>query len=611
MAIELSVRELRKRLLAEGVTLTPAADRAAAVAELGSVFHDTVVALFSKASPILVTRVLDDVPACAQAWKKALVDAVYREVVGPMLERDRAVLSQLPEEVASFWDSEVRLCEWLTTLLLNVHRTHGSLDAARDLVDCERLLRIELQEPDWNQSVILAGRADAVVRISEAPDWCVVMLKTAGSPTDADSTMAALYTMLLPETELARNDARVVSFTPEVEERKISSAELQETRSRIKAAIGKIAGVKTAAPAGAPARKWSQVTPQHMAMQQDLLRVLGNYGLAATLEGPPLLGPTFIRFLVRPAEGAKVSHFTNLTDELALGMSLRHLPTIERSGGLIAVDVERPDRHAVEFADLRSLLPPTDPLLGNSQVLVGVDLEGRPVFIDLAKPEYCHVLVVGTAGSGKSIWLRAAIASLVETNTPATLQLVLIDPKRNAFTAWRDSPYLREPIVCPDESSPLAVLDTLVEEMEDRYRLMAEAEVDDLRGLVRQQHRTIPRIVCVCDEYADLVGHSTDRHEIEALIARLGAKSRAAGIHLILATQTPRRDIISGTIKANLPTCIGLRVSSSAEARIIETPGAELLLGHGDLILRAIGEPRRLQGVLIPAGGATPEPASV
>jgi S-DNA-T family DNA segregation ATPase FtsK/SpoIIIE len=107
------------------------------------------------------------------------------------------------------------------------------------------------------------------------------------------------------------------------------------------------------------------------------------------------------------------------------------------------------------------------------------------------------------------------------------------------------------------------------------------------------------------------VAESDDRREIEAAIARLGAKARAAGIHLILATQTPRRDVISGTIKANLPTCIGLRVSSGAEARIIETPGAELLLGYGDLILKAIGEPQRLQGVLIPAGGTVPEPVAV
>ena len=337
-------------------------------------------------------------------------------------------------------------------------------------------------------------------------------------------------------------------------------------------------------------------------MQQDLLRVLANYGLDATSDGPPLLGPTFIRFMVRPACGAKVAHFTGLTDEIALGMNLKTLPMIERFGGQIAVDVERPDRHAVEFEALRPLLPTTDPLQGNSRLLVGVDMAGNPVFIDLAKPEHCHVLVVGTAGSGKSIWLRAAIASLVETNTPATLQLVLIDPKRNAFTAWRESEHLREPIVFPDEVPAVDVLHGLIREMEDRYKRMAEAEVDDLRGLVRKENRAIPRIVCVCDEYADLVSHSDDRKEIEACIARLGAKSRAAGIHLVLATQTPRRDIIGGTIKANLPTCVGLRVSSGTEARVIETPGAELLLGNGDLLLRSIGEPRRLQGVLVGAG---------
>ena len=203
------------------------------------------------------------------------------------------------------------------------------------------------------------------------------------------------------------------------------------------------------------------------------------------------------------------------------------------------------------------------------------------------------------------------IASLIETNTPATLQLVLIDPKRNAFTAWRDSDYLREPIIFPDDVSPLAVLLGLIEEMEARYKRMADGDVDDLVDLVRREGRATPRIVCACDEYADLIEHSDDRKQVEMAIARLGAKARAAGIHLILATQTPRRDIVSGTIKANLPTCVGLRVSSAAEARIIETPGADLLLGHGDLILKSIGEPLRLQGALLPAGGGRGMPVPV
>jgi hypothetical protein len=603
-----NVRELRRRLLAEGVELAGADGQSAASAGLCSLFQDVVAGFFSPGSPLYVTAVLEDVPVGAATWRQALVDAVYRGMVGPTLERQRATLTQLPEEVATFWDATIRLCDWLAGLLLAVHRKHGSLDAARDLVDCERQLRTELREPSWADSVILSGPADVVLRGADATDWCVVMLRTGEGAAQAGVALAALYKLLLAAPETAGAEPRIVSFTPEIDEQRVGAAELQAAEDQLKKAIGRLAGLEppvAAVPAGGlpPARKWSRLTPEHVKMQQDLLRVLADYGLDATIEGPPLLGPTFIRFLVRPASGAKVSHFTGLIDEIALGMSLRSPPMIERFGGQIAIDVERPDRHAVAFADLRPLLPTTDPLLGNSRLLVGVDIEGRPVFIDLAKPQHCHVLVVGTAGSGKSIWLRAAIASLVETNTPATLQLVLIDPKRNAFTAWRNSEYLREPIVFPDEASPVAVLQGLIEEMEARYKRMADADVDDLGALVRREGRTTPRIVCVCDEYADLIEHGDDRKQVEMAIARLGAKARAAGIHLVLATQTPRRDIVSGTIKANLPTCVGLRVSSGAEARIIETPGADLLLGHGDLILKSIGEPQRLQGALLPAAG--------
>lgn len=607
MPVEVNVRAIRQRLLAEGVELAGADGESAASAGLCSLFQDLVAGFFSPRSPLHVTAVLEDVPVGAAAWRAALVDAAYRGVVGPMLEQKRATLTQLPEQVASFWDAVVRLCDWLSGLLLAVHRTHGSLDATRDLVDVEQQLRTELREPSWADSVILAGPADVVLRGDPATDWCVVMLRTNGTASQAGVGLAALYNLLLAAPPAAACEPRVVSFTPEPTEERLKPADLEAVQARLTKAIGRVAGVEPAAAVPPvvvpPARKWSRLTPEHLKMQQSLLRVLADYGLDATIEGPPLLGPTFIRFLVRPASGAKVAHFTGLIDEIALGMSLRSPPMIERFGGQIAIDVERPDRHAVAFDELRPLLPATDPLLGNARLLVGVDLEGRPVFIDLNKPEHCHVLVVGTSGSGKSIWLRAAVASLVETNTPATLQLVLIDPKRTAFTAWRDSEYLWEPIIFPDEVSPVAVLLGLIEEMETRFKRMAEADVDDLAGLVRHECRTTPRIVCVCDEYADLVEHGEDRKQVEMAIARLGAKARAAGIHLILATQTPRREIVSGTIKANLPTCVGLRVSSGAEARIIETPGADLLLGHGDLILRSIGEPQRLQGVLLRAAG--------
>jgi S-DNA-T family DNA segregation ATPase FtsK/SpoIIIE len=448
---------------------------------------------------------------------------------------------------------------------------------------------------------------DGLLRVPETHTWCVVLLEAGGvASSDANLAQAGLYSLLLSSDGDAGRELKVVAFANGVREEPVSATKLEQAESRLKAAIGRIAGVARGHAEPPPGPDWKDVTAEHRRMQESLLRVLRNYGLKATVDELPRLGPTFIRFYVTPATGAKVSRFTKLVEEIALGMNLKNLPIIERAGDRIVIDVERPDRRAVRFEELRDLLPTPDPLVGNSRMLVGVDMDGRAVFIDLAKPEHCHVLVVGTAGSGKSIWMRAAIASLVETNVPDTLQLVLIDPKRNAFTAWRASPFLREPIVYPDETSPVEVLAGLIEEMESRYRRMGDAQVDDLCGLIRHDNRCTPRIVCACDEYADLVTTSEERKEIEESIARLGAKARAAGIHLILATQTPRREIIGGTIKANLPTCVGLRVSSETEAKVIETPGAELLLGNGDLLLRSIGEPRRLQGALLSAGRESP-----
>ena len=609
MPVRLSVDDIRRRLLVESDGRDGNGDRAASIAELAGLFHALIAGFFTPGSAVFVTSILEDVDACRTSWKTALVDAAYMEVVAAKLERDSGTLGRFPGDVASFWLAAENLCEWLAGVLLAVYRKHGSLRAAKDIVECERLLEIELREPGWADSVVMQGLPDAVLRIPDMTYWCVVMLKTGGLTAEADLTQAALYKLLLSRQAARGGDLRLVAFTPDREERELSAAELEAATARLKTALGRMAGVDTTEPRPMvpPAQGWKRLTEQHRAMQADLVRVLEDHGVAATIEGPPLLGPTVIRFLVKPSVGAKVSTFTGLVDEIAMGMNLHSVPLIARIGSRIAIDVERPDRYAVRFDELRAMLPEMDPLMGNSKMLVGIDIEGAAVFLDLAKPEHCHVLVVGTAGSGKSIWLRAAVASLVETNTPDTLLLVLIDPKRNAFTAWRKSPFLREPIVFPDEVSASAVLQGLIDEMEKRYKQMAEMEVDDLRGLIQKTRHPVPRIVCVCDEYADLVVSSDQRKEIEAAIARLGAKARAAGIHLVLATQTPRRDILGGTIKANLPTCVGLRVSSATEARVIETPGAELLLGNGDLLLRSIGEPVRLQGPLLSAGSDRPQ----
>ena len=225
-------------------------------------------------------------------------------------------------------------------------------------------------------------------------------------------------------------------------------------------------------------------------------------------------------------------------------------------------------------------------------------MDGQLRFADLSQPEHSHILIAGTTGSGKSEWLRTLLAGLMATNTPETLRLVLIDPKRTAFTALRNSPFLYRPIVYPDERPVSAVLEELAEEMDSRYRAMGKSGSDSLAELLSRSKSSIPRIVCVCDEYADLLRRDRDeRKALENQVFRLGSKARAAGIHLVIATQQPSREVIKGALDANIPARVGLKMERAIESRmLLGIPGAETLLGYGDLLFKDIGDPVRLQG---------------
>jgi DNA segregation ATPase FtsK/SpoIIIE-like protein len=260
----------------------------------------------------------------------------------------------------------------------------------------------------------------------------------------------------------------------------------------------------------------------------------------------------------------------------------------------------------VDWTDYCAQIPAGDPLVGSAKVPVGLDLDGRLHCADLSDPAHTHILVAGTTGSGKSEWLRTALAGLITSNTPETLRLVLIDPKRVAFGDLHRSPFLLDEgaLVFPDERDVTEILGVLIEEMEGRYRLMQTEGVGDIEELARHQGSALPRIVCVCDEYADLVGHGEKkrRQAIEQCIVRLGAKARASGIHLILATQHPSRQIITGALNANMPCRVGLRMQNAIESRmLLNTAGAERLLGQGDLLFRDIGDPQRLQALYLSA----------
>jgi DNA segregation ATPase FtsK/SpoIIIE-like protein len=230
-----------------------------------------------------------------------------------------------------------------------------------------------------------------------------------------------------------------------------------------------------------------------------------------------------------------------------------------------------------------------------------VDIAGRLHMADFREPENAHLLVAGTTGSGKTEWMRSAVAGLLATSTPETLRLVLIDPKRNAFQMLQNSPFLYRPLVYPEDESVTAVLGILVEEMEARYRKMSESGSDCLIDHIRRRGVPVARIFCICDEFANLLqGDRESRRALEEQVHRLGQKARAAGIHLILATQQPSREIIRGPLASNIPARVGLKMTSAIESRmLLGTGGAETLLGRGDLLFKCIGDPIRLQSACV------------
>ena len=609
MAIELTVSDIRDAL-AEA-SRNDHRHGVGSTRLIGQLFHRSFATIFDDDGPHLAD-LLADVEPGPRRWQRAIERQMFRRVVGPALDRNQTIFDQQPDDATRLWQACCELAGWLAEIALTVHRTAGSLEPTRGMVECERPLRLTLERPGWRDAVVISGLADAVLRIPGRPEWCVVELKTTAAAPEVDLLQAAAYHMMLAaefdgEPQGGNGTLGLISFTPARRERLLTPDHVAPATEQLAEFIGQLAGAlgePAAATATPPSDDppWKRLEPEHETMQQRLLEVFANHRLDAEAGGQPIAGPTFIRFLINPKPGTRIRQFTQLADEVALGMGLEGPLMIDRAGGHIAVDVERPDRHIVRYRDVEPLLPAADPLHGSSKVLVGIDMEARPVLADLADSVSCHMLVAGTSGSGKSIWLRAALASLIDRNTPETLRVVLIDPKRNAFTAWKTSPFLADDIVFPDERPVTEVLDGLIDEMEDRYRQMEG--VDDLAALISREDRCIPRIVCICDEYADLVTTREQRREIEARVKRLGAKARAAGIHLILATQSPRREVIGGVIRANLQARVALRVTSSIEARVIEMPGADSLLGNGDLLYGMLGDAVRLQGAFLATAGS-------
>lgn len=317
------------------------------------------------------------------------------------------------------------------------------------------------------------------------------------------------------------------------------------------------------------------------------------------------MGPTVTRYEVQPAKGVKVSQIVNLANDLALNMAAPAVRIEAPIPGKSAVGVEVPN-NITSSVYLRSVLESSD--FKNSKSLLSIGLGknvyGEVVVADLAKMP--HILIAGATGSGKSVCLNTLITSILFKAMPDEVKLLLIDPKYVELNSFNGIPHLLAPVISNKKKASSA-LKKMVKEMEDRYEMFAQEGVKDIENynnFVKNEkdepEKVLPYIVVVIDELADIMLASPQ--EVEDTIARLSQMARAAGIHLVLATQRPSVNVITGVIKANITTRIAFAVSSTTDSRVIlDMGGAEKLVGQGDMLYHPVGiqKPRRIQGAFI------------
>ncbi len=331
----------------------------------------------------------------------------------------------------------------------------------------------------------------------------------------------------------------------------------------------------------------------------QLLEALGHFGIDARVIGK-VSGPHITRYELRLAPGIKVGKIAQLKDDLAYALAAADIRILAPIPGKQAVGVEVPNarRRIVHLGDVYQP-PPGDwsPLT----VWLGKDVAGRAIGADLAKMP--HLLVAGTTGAGKSGAVNAMLSSILLRATPHEVRMVLVDPKQVELTHYDSIPHLLTPVITSPRKAATA-LQNLVREMEQRYSYMSLARTRTLADLnavrERRGEARLPYVLCVIDELADLM--MVAPADVEDSIIRIAQKARAVGIHLVLATQSPRVDVITGMIKANVPSRIAFAVSSQTDSRVIlDQNGAESLLGMGDMLFSPVGSSRlqRIQGAFI------------
>ncbi len=499
------------------------------------------------------------------------------------------------EEAALFTERMRNFC----ARLIDLKRQTKNFENWQDVfVGAEQQLA-RIRVPVGRNAVDIRARVDAI-RIHPERRLEVVDYKlNQGHEQKADLVQLAIYAHLLtiwrPGCEFC---GTLEYYLPSFSEVNVSRTDLSDIFAGMVAPVlGEMFGPKPEARTAAAKTTMSVRNPD--ALGRATVEAFRGFNLGVEVAGV-IAGPQLVRLRLTPAPGVKVASLANRAEDLQIPLSLAEPPLIKAGKGYVILDLPRPEpkpcllkeafAHGLDSA-LKSIVA----------FPIGIGVEGDPVVADFADPNTCHALVAGSTGSGKSEWLKALVASMLLRSAPAHVQIALIDPKILTFAGVEGSPYLWRP-VATTLADAMAILRDAVAEMDARYQALARGGFVNLGERVRAGQTDLPFLVLIFDEFADLIlAGREDKKEFESLVARIAGKGRAAGIHLVLATQRPDRAVVTGLVKANLPLKVCLKVANAVNAQIVlDEPGAESLFGKGDLLCDFGKGLVRAQGLFIP-----------
>jgi S-DNA-T family DNA segregation ATPase FtsK/SpoIIIE len=497
------------------------------------------------------------------------------------------------EEAAIFTERMRNFC----ARLIDLKRRTTRFENWQDLfVGAEQELA-QVPVPIGDGVVDVRARVDAI-RIHPERHLEVVDYKLSqGHEQKADLVQLAIYAHLLPIWRPGCEFCGTLEYyLPEFSEVHVSRADLSDIFSGMVAPVllemfvPKIKVKPTASTVG--------IGRDLNALGRATVEAFRGFNLGVEVSSV-IEGPQLVRLRLTPAPGVKVSSLANRAEDLQIPLSLVEPPLIKAGKGFVILDLPRPEPKSclLKEALARGL---ASALKSTVAFPIGIGVEGDPIVADFADPNTCHALVAGSTGSGKSEWLKALVASMLLRSTPENVQIALIDPKILTFAGVEGSPYLWRP-VATTLADALAILRDAVAEMDARYHVLARGGFINLGERFKSGKSDLPFLVLIFDEFADLIlAGREDKKEFESLVARIAGKGRAAGIHLVLATQRPDRAVVTGLIKANLPLKVCLKVANAVNSQIVlDEPGAESLFGKGDLLCDLGKGLVRAQGLFI------------